>query len=137
MKIVKKTEEEDRVGKFVNEAFTDYAINSQVDLNFEEYWFVAEDESGEIIGTITGRAYYNEVHIGDLIIDKRFRGQDIGTKLVKAVEEEYQNKGFDKITLTTFGFQAPEFYKKLGYSLEFVREDKDPKLFKYFYCKAL
>ena len=137
MKIVKKTEEEDRVGKFVNEAFTDYAINSQVDLNFEEYWFVAEDESGEIIGTITGRAYYNEVHIGDLIIDKRFRGQDIGTKLVKAVEEEYQNKGFDKITLTTFGFQAPEFYKKLGYSLEFVREDKDPKLSKYFYCKAL
>ena len=137
MKIVKKTEEEDRVGKFVNEAFTDYAINSQVDLNFEEYWFVAENESGEIIGTITGRAYYNEVHIGDLIIDKRFRGQDIGTKLVKAVEEEYQNKGFDKITLTTFGFQAPEFYKKLGYSLEFVREDKDPKLSKYFYCKAL
>ena len=137
MKIVKKTEAEDRVGKFVNEAFTDYAINSQVDLNFEEYWFVAEDESGEIIGTITGRAYYNEVHIGDLIIDKRFRGQDIGTKLVKAVEEEYQNKGFDKITLTTFGFQAPEFYKKLGYSLEFVREDKDPKLSKYFYCKAL
>jgi len=137
MKIVKKTEEEDRVGKFVNEAFTDYAINSQVDLNFEEYWFVAEDESGEIVGTITGRAYYNEVHIGDLIIDKRFRGQDIGTKLVKAVEEEYQNKGFDKITLTTFGFQAPEFYKKLGYSLEFIREDKDPKLSKYFYCKAL
>ena len=137
MKIVKKTEAEDRVGKFVNEAFTDYAINSQVDLNFEEYWFVAEDESGEIVGTITGRAYYNEVHIGDLIIDKKFRGQDIGTKLVKAVEEEYQNKGFDKITLTTFGFQAPEFYKKLGYSLEFVREDKDPKLSKYFYCKAL
>ena len=53
------------------------------------------------------------------------------------VEEEYKNKGFDKITLTTFGFQAPDFYKKLGYSLEFVREDKNPKLSKYFYCKIL
>ena len=137
MKIIKKTEAEDRVGDFINEAFTDYAINNDVALNFEEYWFVAEDDSGEVIGTITGRAYYNEVHIGDLIIDKRFRGQDIGTKLVRAVEEEYRNKCYDKITLTTFGFQAPEFYKKLGYSLEFVREDKDPKLSKYFYCKAL
>ncbi len=135
MKIIKKYEAEDRVGDFINEAFTDYAVSKSVDLNFEEYWFVAEDDSGEIIGTITGRAYYNEVHIGDLIIDKRFRGQDIGTKLVRAVEDEYRNKGFDKITLTTFGFQAPEFYKKLGYSLEFVREDKDPKLSKYFYCK--
>ena len=116
MKIVKKSEEEERVGDFINEAFTDYAKECNVALNYEDYWFVAEDDEGEIIGTITGRAYYNEVHIGDLIIDKRFRGQNIGTKLVRAVEEEYKNKGFDKITLTTFGFQAPEFYKKLGYS---------------------
>ena len=137
MKIIKKNETEDRIDEFINEAFTDYAVTNEVALNFEEYWFVAEDDSGEIIGVITGDAYYNEVHIGDLIIDKRFRGQDIGTKLVRAVEEEYKNKGFAKITLTTFGFQAPEFYKKLGYSLEFVREDKDPKLSKYFYCKVL
>lgn len=137
MKIVKKIEAEDRVDNFINEAFTDYALVNQVALNYEDYWFVAEDESGEIIGTVTGRAYYNEVHIGDLIIDKRYRGQSIGTKLVRAVEEEYRKKSFDKITLTTFGFQAPEFYKKLGYSLEFVREDKDPQLSKYFYCKVL
>ena len=137
MKIIKKSEPEKQVGDFINEAFIDYAKSSDVDLNYEEYWFVAEDTNGNIIGSITGRAYYNEVHIGDLIIDKNHRRQDIGTKLVRTVEEEYRNKGFDKITLTTFGFQAPEFYKKLGYLLEFVREDKDPKLSKYFYCKSL
>ena len=137
MKIIKKSEPEEQVGNFINEAFIDYAKSSDVDLNYEEYWFVAEDDSENIIGSITGRAYYNEVHIGDLIIDKNYRRQDIGTKLVRTVEEEYRNKGFDKITLTTFGFQAPEFYKKLGYLLEFVREDKDPKLSKYFYCKSL
>ena len=48
-----------------------------------------------------------------------------------------QGKGYEKIALTTFGFQAPEFYKKLGYELEFVREDKDPKLSKYFYIKRI
>ena len=130
-------EEDERAGKFINKAFTDYAIQSKVDLNFEEYCFIAENDDGEIIGVITGRAYYNEVHIGDLIIDKEYRGQDIGTGLVNRVEEEFKDKGFDKITLTTFGFQAPEFYKKLGYSLEFIREDSDPKLSKYFYCKKL
>ena len=137
MKIIKKSEPEKQVGDFINEAFIDYAKSSDVDLNYEEYWFVAEDTDGNIIGSITGSAYYNEVHIGDLIIDKNHRRQDIGTKLVRTVEEEYRNKGFEKITLTTFGFQAPEFYKKLGYLLEFVREDKDPKLSKYFYCKSL
>lgn len=46
-------------------------------------------------------------------------------------------KGYEKISITTFGFQAPEFYKKLGYELEFVREDADPKLKKYFYLKKI
>ena len=46
MKIIKKTDAEDRVGDFINEAFTEYALASNVDLNFEEYWFVAEDDSG-------------------------------------------------------------------------------------------
>jgi ribosomal protein S18 acetylase RimI-like enzyme len=108
-----------------------------VDLNFEEYCFAAENDEGEIIGVITGRAYYNEVHIGDLIIEEKYRRHRLGSELVKKVEEEYSGKGYEKITLTTFGFQAPEFYKKLGYSLEFVREDKEPKLSKYFYSKAI
>ena len=137
MKIIKNSADEEKLGAFIDQAFADYAETNDVDLNFEEYRFTAEDDSGDIIGSITGRAYYNEVHIGDLIIDKKYRGQGIGTKLITAVEEEYRNKGFEKITLTTFGFQAPGFYKKLGYSLEFVREDKNPKLSKYFFCKTL
>ena len=135
--IIKKNDEiNDTVGMFINRGFTDYAVECCVDLNFEEYCFVAE-ENGEIVGAITGRAYYNEVHIGDLIIDEKYRRLKVGSELVKAVEEAYAGKGYNKITLTTFGFQAPEFYKKLGYELEFVREDKDPQLCKYFYIKLL
>ena len=95
------------------------------------------EEDGNILGVITGRAYYNEVHIGDLIVASSLRRSGIGSKLVRAVEDNYRGKGYDKITLTTFGFQAPEFYKKLGYEVEFVREDKEPKLSKYFLAKQL
>ena len=129
--------EDDLAGEFINRAFTDYAVKKDVDLNFEEYCYVAENDDGVIIGAITGRAYYNEVHIGDLIVDESYRGADIGSRLVKTVEDAYSNRGYEKITLTTFGFQAPGFYEKLGYSLEFVREDKDPRLSKYFYCKSI
>ena len=48
-----------------------------------------------------------------------------------------KGKGYEKITLTTFGFQAPEFYKKLGYKVEFIREDRNPKLRKYFLAKSI
>ena len=133
---IKRVDEDERIGEFINVEFSNYATDCEVNLNFEEFCFVAEDE-GKIAGVIVGRAYYNEVHIGDLIVGKDYRKEGVGSKLVAAVENAYKGKGYDKIALTTFGFQAPEFYKKLGYELEYVRKDSDPKLSKYFYLKRI
>ena len=136
MDIKRFDEVDDRLGEFINKEFSAYGEQNGVVLNYDEFCFAAE-EDGNILGVITGRAYYNEVHIGDLIVASSLRKGGIGSKLVRAVEDNYRGKGYDKITLTTFGFQAPEFYKKLGYEVEFVREDKDPKLSKYFLEKQL
>ena len=136
--IIKRVSDiDDQIGEFINKEFAEYGVQSGVELNFEEFHFVAEDEDGKVIGVITGRAYYNEVHIGDLIVGKDYRRAGVGSKLVAAVEDAYKGKGYEKIALTTFGFQAPEFYKKLGYEVEFIREDKDPKLNKYFNIKKI
>lgn len=136
MEIKRFDEVDDRLGEFINKEFSAYGEQNGVVLNYDEFCFAAE-EDGNILGVITGRAYYNEMHIGDLIVAFSVRKGGIGSKLVRAVEDNYRGKGYDKITLTTFGFQAPEFYKKLGYEVEFVREDKDPKLSKYFLAKQL
>ena len=136
MEIKRFDEVDDRLGEFINKEFSAYGEQNGVVLNYDEFCFAAE-EDGNILGVITGRAYYNEVHIGDLIVASSLRKGGIGSRLVRAVEDNYRGKGYDKITLTTFGFQAPEFYKKLGYEVEFVREDKDPKLSKYFLAKQL
>ena len=55
-----------------------------------------------------------------------------------AVEDYFRKKGFEQINLTTYQFQAPEFYKKCGYVVEFQRVDKqNPLLTKYFLIKYL
>ena len=136
--IIRRVDGEDEtIGDFIHNEFTRYGIQNGVTLNYDEFCFAAENADGKIIGIITGRAYYNEVHIGDLIVAENHRGSGVGSQLVRAVEKEYRNKGYDVITLTSFGFQAPEFYKKLGYSVEFVRNNANPKLSKYFLKKAI
>ena len=134
--VIKRVSEENQeIGDFIHEGFTRYGQQNHVTLNYDEFCFTAVDGDGRIIGAITGWAYYNEVHIGDLIVDEAYRRTGVGSALVGAVECAYQGKGYDVITLTTFGFQAPVFYRKLGYQVEFIRENKDPGLSKYFLKK--
>lgn len=130
-------EANDVIGEFINREFSSYGKENKVALNYDSFCFVAEDDDGSIMGVITGRATYNELHIVDLIVGKNHRRSGAGSKLVKTVEEAYRGKGYDKITLTTYGFQAPDFYKKLGYEIEFVRKDADPRLSKYFFAKNI
>lgn len=137
IRIHQAEEADEAIGDFVHREFSQYGEQHGVTLNYNEFCFVAEDGENKIVGVITGRAYYNEVHIGDLIVGHDCRNCGLGRRLVGAVEDCYRGKGYDVITLTTFGFQAPGFYQKLGYTVEFIRSHKDPKLSKYFLKKAL
>ncbi len=80
--------------------------------NYKSFAFVAKEDS-KILGIITGKSYYKEVHISDLIIVEEYRNKRIGSKLIETVEKYYKDKDFENINLTTYGFQAPEFYKKM------------------------
>nr|MBB1521706.1 GNAT family N-acetyltransferase [Clostridiales bacterium] len=68
---------------------------------------------------------------------EEYRNQNIGTLLIRKVEELFQNEDFDNYNLTTYEFQAPKFYEKMGYKLEYIRKNnKNSKLNKYFYSKS-
>lgn len=123
--------------KIIDIEFNKYAIKNNVKCNYTPFNFIAKEDN-KVIGLITGHSYYNEVHISDLIIFEEYRNKHIGSKLVQTVEEYYKNKGFENINLTTYNFQAPEFYMKCGFEIEFVRKNKeDYKLDKYFLIKYL
>ena len=121
----------------IDDEFNKYAAKNGLTCDFKQFAFVAKD-GDKVVGIITGKTYYKEVHIGDLIVLEEYRGKDIGTKLVMKVQDHFKNKGFSNLNLTTYEFQAPNFYKKLGFEIEFVRENKEePKLNKYFMSKEI
>lgn len=122
--------------KLIDDEFNKYAKKNEVVCNYKMFAFIAKDEDGNFLGIITGNSYYKEVHIEDLIVLEKYRKQHIGSKLMNAVEEYYKGKGFENINLTTYGFQAPKFYEKCGFKIEFVRKNKkDSKLDKYYLVK--
>lgn len=121
--------------KLISTEFDKFAIKNGINCNYVPFAFVAKEDN-KVVGIITGHSYYKEVHISDLIILEEYRNKHIGSRLVESVENYYKDKDFDNINLTTYKFQAPEFYKKCGFEIEFIRENiKNPKLSKYFLVK--
>ena len=121
--------------EIIDEEFNKFATKNGIICNYKSFAFVAKEES-KIIGIITGNSYYKEVHISDLIVLEQYRNTHIGSELMETVENYYKNKGYENINLTTYGFQALEFYKKCGFKVEFIRKSKEnPKLNKYYLVK--
>ncbi len=75
-----------------------------------------QDEDGKINAGLIGDTHGNWLEVKYLWVDEEFRGQDIGTKLINTAEEIAKERGCKYVFLNTFGFQAREFYLKLGFS---------------------
>ncbi len=125
----------ENIYKIIDEEFNKFATKNEVICNYMPFSFIAK-ENNKLVGIITGNSYYKEIHISDLIVLEEYRNKHIGSKLIETVENFYRNKGFENINLTTYGFQAPDFYKKCGFEVEFIRKNKEnSKLDKYYLVK--
>ncbi len=132
-----KTQLEDSDYKIIDDEFNKFAIKNEINCDYKTFNFIAK-ENEKIIGIIAGHTYYEEIYIENLIVLEEYRNRNIGSQLLQKVEDNYKNKGFKNINLTTYNFQAPKFYEKKGYTMEFIRENKEnSKLSKYYFVKYL
>jgi ribosomal protein S18 acetylase RimI-like enzyme len=128
-KISKETEERMRKG------LVEYESSHGIDVNYKRFSLIIRDEN-RIVGVLNAYTAFAEVYVDDLWIDKSYRGKGYGRKLLQALEDHFKGEGFNNINLVTSEFQAPDFYKKCGFKVEFIRiNSKNPKLTKTFFIK--
>lgn len=81
----------------------------------------ATDGDGEargeeaVLGGLTGWTWGDACEIHMLWIREDQRRSGLGTRLVRAAEEEARRRGCRHMTVSSYTFQAPDFYKKLGF----------------------
>ncbi len=91
-----------------------------------------KDENGDIIGGILAcSALWHTLSIDTLWVKKEYRNQGVAKQLLSIVETEARNMGCNIAYLSTYDFQAKDFYLKNGYRIFGVLEDcpKDHKLY--------
>ena len=114
----------------------EYESSHGIDVNYKTFALVLTDDSGNAFGVLNAFTAFSEVYVDDMWVDKSCRGKGYGRKLLQALENHFEGQGFNNINLVTNAFNAPEFYRKCGFTVEFVRENKiHPKLTKTFFIK--
>ena len=83
---------------------------------FEQMSFIVRNDGEEIIGGLTATGFWRHLHIDFLWVDPSARGQGIAAKLMAQAEVYARSKGHRLMIVDTLSFQAPEFYKKQGFS---------------------
>lgn len=83
-----------------------------------------KDENGAIIGGILAcMALWRILSIDTLWVKKEFRHQGIARHLLAMAEEEAKSMGCHIAYLSTYDFQAKDFYLKNGYAIFGVLKD--------------
>ena len=82
-------------------------------------------EKGKIVGGVVGEMFFGWMFVQLFWIDDKHRRKGFGQRLLETAEAEARKKGIKNVYLDTFSFQAPAFYKKLGYR-EFGRLKEYP-----------
>jgi ribosomal protein S18 acetylase RimI-like enzyme len=119
----------------IYEAFRKHAINctgiwglAQEPISFEMR------DGANLVGCIVVQLFWGQLHIKYLLIEEPYRGQGLARRLMEHAFEFGKGQGCCFAFVETMNFQAPEFYQKLGFKIEFVRHGYDRET-SYYYLK--
>lgn len=116
---------------------TDFNTQQAGDDKGRNLCFVLQTPEWKIVGGVIGATYWDWLYINLMWVREDLRGQGFGRQLLEKAEAEARQRGAKRAYLDTFSFQAPAFYKKLGYE-EFGRlEDFPVGHTRYFLVKTL
>ena len=101
-------------------------------INIVEY-----DGNGSVIGGILGGTYWGWMYVDILWVHEDHRERGIGSKLLAEAEKEAKSRGCHHVHLDTMSWQAPEFYKKHGYTVIGILPDIPSGNQKYLLMKEL
>jgi GNAT superfamily N-acetyltransferase len=75
------------------------------------------DEAGAVTGGLWAVTYYDWMHVDLFYLPAHARRGGLGRRMMRAAEREATRRGCTGIWLDTMSFQAPAFYRELGFKV--------------------
>ena len=96
-----------------------------------------DPEGGTVTGGLWGASVVGWLYVDLLVVPEGFRGQGLGSELLRKAETIARKRGCIGMWLHTGSFQAPAFYEKRGFQAFGTVPDYPPGHATIFYLKRL
>ncbi len=96
-----------------------------------------KDGDGRTVGGLWGNSVFRWLVVELFIVPERFRHLGLGTKIMMEAEAIARQRGCIGMWLDTYSFQAPDFYRKLGFEIFGQVDDHPPGEARIFMRKSL
>ncbi|NUU77615.1 GNAT family N-acetyltransferase [Paenibacillus xylanilyticus] len=95
------------------------------------------NKTGKAIGGIFCATYCDTLYIDNFWIDEEYRNHGNGKTLILQAESIASDMGCKLAHTSTFSYQAPEFYQKMGYEVFGILDEYPEGIVQYFLKKKL
>ena len=103
--------------------------------NAERFVLAVRAPGGALLGGLAAMYGWNGMFVDYLWVHESLRGRGIGTELLRQAESALRERGGEIVFLSTYSFQAPAFYEKLGYTAFGTLEGMPPGASRTWYFK--
>jgi ribosomal protein S18 acetylase RimI-like enzyme len=94
-------------------------------------------ENDQLAALVAVQMFWGQLHIKYLLVEESYRGQGYGKNLMEHAFDFAKKQNCHFAFVETMSFQAPEFYQKLGFKIDFVRHGYDKATSFYYLTKDL
>ena len=116
-------DEEDLIEEKIN-AYADSMAPAEPHTEEKQIVFKAEDEEGNIVAGCIVHVYpWGRAVLACLWTDERYRGQGLGSMLIRAAERAAREEGCYYLCLGTVDYMARPLYEKHGFEVFTVNKD--------------
>jgi GNAT superfamily N-acetyltransferase len=98
---------------------------------------LSDPATGEVIGGLYGRTSLGVMFIDRFFLPESLRRHRLGSRLLGMAEEEGKKRGCGLGALFTLHFQAPDFYRKQGWSVAAQLDVPPPGATRFLMTKQL
>jgi len=110
-----ETERQDSVAKEIRDKIIRFNTDQIGEPHDAHVVLSVRNGEGGLIGGLVAIGFWNGFFIDLVWVHETHRRRGIGQSLMRAAETEARRRGWEVCFLSTFSFQAPNFYKNLGY----------------------